>query len=438
MTTHPARSPKKAAYPLRIVSPAYVATAWLLACMVLVLIVVAFMVRLPVTVDGQGALMADTEVIGYAIMPESDGRLEEFLVTVGSVVQKGQVIGRVSNPRLENDIRFAELALADLRNKLEKTLAFHATSYALAKSTVSQQQIESQNRDIALRQRLARLDKAREGDDDLIKKGFLSQRASDGVRTEREQVEDQIHVNKRQRIEAENSLVELGQRNRREIIDINLQINSQDRQLQQLLARQTIESVITSPYDGAVSELLADPHEPIVRERRIATVTPSNSVATGDNRVSTAVLFVPSVQGKKIRVGMDAQLLPIIFEDQEYGRIRGVVAQISPETADDDALVRVFKNQKLVRKMFENDAPYKLVIKISPDASVPSGLAWSASKGPNRLLEPGTIVSGWVVYDQPRLLHLLMPAVKRLYDSWFVRALEALETRFLGQEPKST
>ena len=437
MITAPLPRTKKAAPPLRIVSPSYIASAWLLVTMVLVMLVAAFMVRLPVTVEGQGALMADTEVIGYAIMPESDGRLEEFFVKVGSVVKKGDVIGRVSNPRLENDIRSAELALADLRSKLDKTQLFHTNSYALAKAINSQQKIESQNREVSLRQRLARLDKARDGDEDLIKKGFLSQRASDNVKTEREQVEDQIYITKRQNIEADNALIELSQRNRREIIDINLQINAQDRQLQSLLDRQKIESVVTSPFDGAVSELLADPHEPIVRERRIATITPNNSLATGNNRVSTAVLFVPSVQGKKITVGMQAQLLPIIFEDQEYGRIRGVVSQISPETADEDALVRIFKNQKLVRKMFDNEAPYKLVIKIIADDQVRSGLAWSSSKGPDRLLEPGTIVSGWVVYDQPRLLHLLVPAIKRLHDTWVVGTLEALERKWFGPAAKA-
>ena len=428
---------KKTTHPLRIVSPGYIATAWLFIGILVSLIAVAFMIRLPVTVDGQGVLMANTEVIGYAIMPESDGRLEEYFVKVGSPVSKGQVIGRVSNPRLESEIHSAELALDDLRSKLQKMQVFHANSYDLAKGTLAQQQAESKSREAALRQRLARLDKARDGDEELIKKGFMSQRGSDIVKTEREQVEDQIYVNKRQSIEVENSLVELTQRNRREIIDINLQINSQQRQLQALLARQKIESVIVSPFDGAVSELLADLHEPIVRERRIATVTPNNSVATGENLVTTAVLFVPAVQGKKITVGMKAQLLPNIFEDQEYGRIQGVVTQISPETADEDALLRVFKNQKLVRKLFDNEAPYKVLVQVAADPRGRSGLAWTSSRGPNRLLEPGTMVSGWVVYDQPRFLHLLLPAIKRLKESFFVIALEALETKFFSPDTKA-
>ena len=421
---------KKISHPLRIVSPRYIATAWLFIGIVVSLIAVAFMVRVPVTVDGQGVLLANTEVIGYAIMPESEGRLEEYFVKVGSLVTKGQVIGRVSNPRLESDIRSSELALEDLRSKLQKTQLFHEKSYELAKAALSQQEAESKSRGTALRERLARLDKVREGDEELIKKGFMSQRGSDIVKTEREQVEDQIYVNKRQLIEVENNLVELVQRNRREIIDINLQLNSQQRQWESLLERRKIENVIVSPYDGAVSELLADLHEPIVRERRIATVMPNSSVPSGKNLVTTAVLFVPAVQGKKIAVGMKAQLLPNIYEDQEYGRIQGVVAQISPETADEDALLRVFKNQKLVRKLFDNEAPYKVLVQVESDSRGSSGLAWTSSRGPNRLLEPGTIVSGWVVYDQPRFLHLLLPATKRLKDSFFVNALEMIEAKF--------
>ena len=423
---------KRISNPLRIVSPRYVATAWLFIGIVLSLIAVAFMVRLPVTVDGQGVLLANTEVIGYAIMPESEGRLEEYFVKVGSPVTKGQVIGRVSNPRLESDIRSSELALEDLRSKLQKNQLFHAKSYDLAKATLSQQEAESKSRGTALRQRLARLDKVREGDEELIKKGFMSQRGSDIVKTEREQVEDQIYVNKRQLFEVENNLVELVQRNRQAIIDMNLQFNSQQRQLESLLERRKIESVIISPFDGAVSELLADLHAPIVRERRIATVMPYGSVATGENLVTTAVLFVPAVQGKKIAVGMKAQLLPNIYEDQEYGRIQGVVAQISPETADEDTLLRVFKNQKLVRKLFDNEAPYKVLVQVESDSSGRSGLAWTSSRGPNRLLEPGTMVSGWVVYDRPRFLHLLLPAIKRLKDNFFVNALEMMEAQFFA------
>jgi HlyD family secretion protein len=423
---------KKISHPLRIVSPRYIATAWLFTGIVVSLIVVAFMVRLPVTVDGQGVLLANTEVIGYAIMPESEGRLEEYFVKVGSPVTKGQVIGRVSNPRLESDIRSSELALEDLRSKLQKTQLFHAKSYDLAKATLSQQEAESKSRGTALRQRLARLDKVREGDEELIRKGFMSQRGSDIVKTEREQVEDQIYVNKRQLIEVENNLVELAQRNRREIIDINLQLNSQQRQWESLLERRKIESVIVSPFDGAISELLADLHEPIVRERRIATVMPNGSVPTGENLVTTAVLFVPAVQGKKLAVGMKAQLLPNIYEDQEYGRIQGVVAQISPETADEDALLRVFKNQKLVRKLFDNEAPYKVLVQVESDSRGRSGLAWTSSRGPNRLLEPGTMVTGWVVYDRPRFLHLLLPAIKRLKDNFFVNGLEMIEAKFFA------
>ncbi|MEY3521469.1 MAG: hypothetical protein RLZZ177_2184, partial [Pseudomonadota bacterium] len=195
---------------------------------------------------------------------------------------------------------------------------------------------------------------------------------------------------------------------------------------QALIDRRRVEGVITSPYDGVISDLFVDLHQPITRERRVATVTPSSSVNTGKNLVTSAVVFVPAIEGKKLSIGMPAQILPLIFEQQQFGRIEGVVSHISTVAADEDVLLRVFKNQKLVRKMFESEAPYKVLITVTADARGRSGLAWTSSRGPDQLLEPGTIVSGWVVYQNPRLLYLLLPAVKRLGESAWINALEGL------------
>ena len=414
------------ARPLHIVSPAYTATACFFVVTVIVLVVGSFMVRVPVIVDGQGMLMADTEVVSYAIMPESEGRLEEFLVKPGSAVKKGQLIARVSIPRLENEIEVANLALRDLLHKERLLGVFHKESLDAAQGTIRQQRVEAQNRDVSLRERLARLDKAREGDAELIKKGFLSDRGSDAVNAERGQVDDQIFVSKRQMLEAETNFTELAQRQRREKLELSLQIGTQERQLQASSDRRKVEGVITSPYEGVILDLFVDLHQPITRERRVATVTPSSSVNTGKNLVTSALVFVPAIQGKKLSVGMPAKILPLIFEEQQYGRIEGVVSHISTVAADEDVLLRVFKNQKLVRKMFESEAPYKVLITVSADARGRSGLSWTSSRGPDRLLEPGTIVSGWVVYDQPRLLHLLLPAVKRLGESAWINTLETL------------
>lgn len=428
MTT-PERSVRPAAAgPLRIVSPSYVAVACLFFAMVVALLVGAFMVRVPVVVDGQGLLMAESEVVNFAIVPESEGRLDEFFVKVGTPVTRGQLIARVGMPRLENDIETAEIALRGLRQKDRLLDSYHKESLDAAQVTLRQQRLEARNREQVLRERLSRLDRAIQGDQELIQRGFLSARGADAAITERGQVEDQLFMSKRQLLEAEANFGELQQRQRREKLELGLQIANQERQLQALVERRKVEGLITSPYDGVVSELLVDLHQPVSRERRIATVTPAASVGAGRNLVTSAVVFVPAVQGKRLAVGMPAQLRPLFYEEQEFGRIEGVVTQISTAAADEDVLLRVFKNQKLVRKLFEAEAPYKVVVAVTPDARTPSGLAWTTSRGPERLMDPGTIVSGWVVYAQPRLLHLLLPAVKRLGEGAWVSWQERWDT----------
>ena len=154
---------KESARALNIVSPAYMATAWLFLAAVVALMVGAFMVRVPVVVNGQGVLMSDTEVVSYAIMPETDGRLEAFAVKVGSPVRRGQEIARISIPRLDNEIETARTAVRDLKHKAERLEAFHAESLALSQASLIQHRAEARQRDAALRLRLARLDKTSEG-----------------------------------------------------------------------------------------------------------------------------------------------------------------------------------------------------------------------------------------------------------------------------------
>jgi HlyD family secretion protein len=416
---------KHASRALRIVSPTYVATAFLLVFLVIALVVGSFVVRVPLLVEGQGMLMADNEVVNYAIQPESEGRLEEFFVKVGSRVSKGAMIARVSIPRLESEIETADSGLRSLRQKERLLEAYQKESLEAGQVTLRQQRAEARNREQVLRERLTRLERAIEGDADLIRKGFLSARGGDNAMTEKGQVEDQMFTSKRQLLEAEASFAELVQRLRREKLELTLQLTNQERQLQALVERRKVEGAIPSPFDGVVSELLVDLHQPVNRERRVATILPSASVAeSSSNLVTTAVVFVPAAQGKKLQAGMVAQLRPLIYEEQEFGRIEGVVAQVSSVASDEDVLLRVFKNQKLVRKLFESEAPYRVLVNVKADPGTRSGMAWTSSRGPSRLLEPGTIVSGWVVYDDRRLLYLLLPAVRRLSENAWVNLSE--------------
>jgi HlyD family secretion protein len=430
MSEAPSSPVKESTRPLNIVSPAYVATAWLVLASLLALLLGSFMVRVPVVVSGQGVLMADSEVVNYAILPETDGRLETFLVNVGSPVKKGQTIAVVSIPRLDNDLLTAQSALHDLETKARRLDSFHLESLGVAQGSLKQVQFESRSREVALGERLNRLEKTRQGNQELIGRGFLSSRAADPVVTEREQVEDQLAVNKRQLLDAQTNYSELAQRQKREKLDLSLQTSAQQRQIEALTERGRVETRVLSPYEGVISELLVDLHQPVSRDKRVATVTPANSIKSvevningienNSNLIRSAVVFVPAQEGKKIAVDMPVKMLPLIYEEQEYGRIEGRVTQISTAAVDEDVLLRVFKNQKLVRKLFENEAPYKVTVQVTADPQTASGMTWTSSRGPDRLLDPGTLVSGWVVYNQPRILHLLLPALKRLGDNaWY-------------------
>lgn len=422
----PAEARPQAEEPLRVVSASYVITAWALLVAVIALLVGSFLLRVPIVIEGQGMLIGGSEVIGYSIVPESEGRLEALAVRVGSSVRKGEIVGRVSNPRLESEIETSQRLLQDLKKKRLALQSFHDQSLATAESIVERQRIEAEKREAGLLERLRRLERARASELDLVNRGYLSPRASDSLKTEREQVEDQLHIGRRQLTEAEAEFSELVQRQRRESLELDLEVRAQERQLEALVERRRVEGFLVAPFDGVVTEILADLQSPVSRDKRVVTITPSVARDQEVNPVTNALLFVPAAQGKRLKVGMRARALPTMYDPQQFGRIEGEVIAISPLAADEDTLMRVFKNQKLVRKLFDNEAPQQIVIALASDPKTPSGLSWSSSRGPNQLLEPGTIVSGWVAYDRPRLLFLLLPALKRWGDSAIVEMLEFL------------
>ena len=116
---------KEKSIPLRIVSPSYIFTAYFFVFSVLALLMGSFFLRAPVIVDGHGILMAEADVMSFAVMPASEGRLEEYYVKAGDKVIKGQKVARVSILRLENEIETARLSLDDLRQKEKLLNDFH-------------------------------------------------------------------------------------------------------------------------------------------------------------------------------------------------------------------------------------------------------------------------------------------------------------------------
>jgi HlyD family secretion protein len=165
--------------------------------------------------------------------------------------------------------------------------------------------------------------------------------------------------------------------------------------------------VILSPYPGQVVEVKVNSGDVVAAGTPIAMLAP-----TADEAADTlGVIYVSPTDGKRIRPGMEAEIVPSIYRREEYGFIRAKVVSVSPVPATAEGMRRVVKNDRLVTQLSGGGAPFEVRVHFDRDASVPSGLQWSASKGPPAAIAAGNLIDAAILVDRKPIANLLVPGI---------------------------
>jgi HlyD family secretion protein len=126
-----------------------------------------------------------------------------------------------------------------------------------------------------------------------------------------------------------------------------------------------------------------------------------------------AVIFVPSVEGKRVRPGMTIQIAPSTVKQEEYGFMVGKVTYVSDYPSTAKGMQRVLKNERLTSALAGNDAPYELHADLVLDPSTPSRYKWTSAKGPPVQIQSGTIATGSIEVAARRPIDMVIPLIRR-------------------------
>jgi len=165
---------------------------------------------------------------------------------------------------------------------------------------------------------------------------------------------------------------------------------------------------VVSPYAGRILEIKVDDGSLVERG------TPILSVKAADEglRNLEAVIYVPTVEGKKIRPGMDVQISPSTVKREEFGFMVGQVVSVGEFPATRQGMFRVLGSEELVQALSVGDALIEVHVDLVLDAETPSGYAWSLSEGPPTQVDSGTFCAAWIKIREQRPLSLALPVFK--------------------------
>lgn len=359
--------------------------------------------EIPTEARGEGILLRQGGVSD--LVSAAAGQVEEVLVEVGDVLEKGQPVARIRQDALTRQIEDGRARLAAESRELE----------TLERSADEQKRLRA--RDLAQqRADLERTLATLESDLALLRERLAAEQAllDDGLITKQTFLTTQQALNTKQddlaarrlalaglelkQLEADRQLDQQLEVRRGTRRDLELEVGELEAQLEETVR-------VVSPFAGRVLEVLADRGDVVSP----GTVMLSVEVLSED---LMAVLFVPASEGKAVVAGMAVRVSPSNVRREEYGSMLGQVVWVSEFPSTARGMTRLLGNEALVTKLMEQGPPIQVNVALTKDAATVSGYRWSSSRGPSLEISSGTLASGDVVVKSERPLALVVPTLR--------------------------
>ena len=162
---------------------------------------------------------------------------------------------------------------------------------------------------------------------------------------------------------------------------------------------------IRAPVSGRVTEVTAQVG---------AVLQPGESVLgiqTGDEGLDV-LMFMTTVDGRRVEPGMRARVSPNTVRHVEYGYLTGVVESVSDFPASVDSMAAVLQNRELAESFAGRGTPYTGRIVLTPDPTTASGFAWTSARGANVQVAAGTVARVEIEVERQAPITLVIPLIK--------------------------
>jgi len=153
---------------------------------------------------------------------------------------------------------------------------------------------------------------------------------------------------------------------------------------------------VVSPVEGIITDWIASgigdvlvPGAPLLNVR-------IDEEARGELMV---LLYVPVMEGKKIKPGMIAQIAPGSVDVSEYGSLVGQVRSVSDYPVLADSITNWTGNKELTAWILQHNGGAAMEVKIDliKDSDTVTGYLWSSIHGGPEKITAGTVCTGNIV-----------------------------------------
>lgn len=377
--------------------------------------------EVPAMVVGRGVLARPRRIV--AVEAQGAGRLAALNVQPGDTIRKGQVVGRLDQTELRQQIE-------DNRRLLSELILQDASKTASEEQRIRLQ--EQQNRleqkfYEAQRGNLTRslagaesvavlLQKRVQTAEALRKEGLLAEGSAEyaevhlafrdneskisGFKAQLQQLDGQVHALEAQLSAIAQQNLESSTARRNYVAELRSRIAASELQLQK-------HEAIISGYAGRVTEIYVVAGQVVSPGARLFTLHLDDAASS-----LVSISYFPVKDGKKIAPGMAIQVTPDTVERSRFGGIAGRVLSVSPLPVTKEGAASTVGNPDVVQGLIGPGAWVEVTSELFADPSVPSGYRWSSSRGPVLKVSPGTTAAAYVTIERRAPVSYVLPALR--------------------------
>lgn len=402
-------SPEKLDAPTKLVG----APGWLILCAFLGAIGFgtywALTTEAPVSVEAEGILIDRAGLV--EISADLGGRLELVDLRPDSVVQEGQVVGRISQAELRRDLEAAKARYEDAKDRYARFEAFHEDQRAREKTADDARRGTVERTLSVLRERAELLEERVQSTQRLVDRKVVVQDRLLDAQIEATSARERISELEEEALRLNLDAVQRESERRISLLDESLEVEEKEREVARLTSRLNDSQEIRSAHAGRVVEVKVNPGDVIQPGDALATLAPLDGVGELE-----AVFYAEPAQGKRIEAGMEAEVDPSAVEREVYGFITAEVASVAPLPATPEGMRRTLQNDQLVAQLSKTGAPIEARVRLDRDPLTATGFAWSSSEGPVRGVGAGALIKGRVIVDHIPIVDLVIPGLSRMLE----------------------
>ncbi len=362
---------------------------------------------LPEKVAGNGILVRSGGVL--EVVASATGRVSDIPVFVGDTVSEGQIVAWISQPDVLEEFQNARSELDGLRRKHEVVMSFAHRDHDLQVRGFEQRRASLKQSMAAQEERLEALGQRLAGQEELLEEGLVARPTLLATQQQYDQTKERMRSieNDLSRISVDELALETELE--RTLRGGQAGIAAAESRLGQIERQMNLSTQNPSPYTGHILEIMTEPGQIISRGAPILSL----DLAGKAIQDLVAIVYVPSVHGKKIKPGMEIQIAPSTVAREEYGMLLGKVTFVSNFPATAKGMMRVLKNQQLINTLSGAGAPYEVHAELILDPDTPSQFRWTSSSGPPTKIQSGTLAEGFITVKTQRPISRVLPILRK-------------------------